>query len=329
MDSADPTTQEPKDEGPSALQVGSATEAPSGPFARLDALIFDLERAIVTVAAIAMVTTVTLDILFRSLKGLSSRPLIDLFSLFGLIAPLPDIPLEQNLTSFGAFLLVSYGFGWGVYRSAHRGEEAAARVAHKAGALSLVGLIALCVVIRYVPSWFVCGGLCLAGGALMARRLWAAGRGAQAASTLAVGVVATWLCRSLPQDYIWSQELSLILLAWLAFVGGSMATYQHKHIEISALSKLVPERLRCWVRPMSLIATGLFSAYVCALLTESAFGPTGSYVSGEVRPATQIPTWIILLAGVFAFGMIAIRSVAYGVTALRDPHNQPEKEALH
>jgi len=306
----------------------SSSEAVS-PLRRLDAMIFELEKVIVTISAVAMVTTVSLDILFRALKGLQSRPLIDLFSLFGLIAPLPDIPLERNLLSFCLFLLFSYGFGWGVYRSAHRGEEGASREAHKAGAFSLALLITVCVVVRYVPSWFVCGSLSAVTGVAVAWLQWGRGLKSHAGLSLAGGVLGAWLCRSLPQDYIWSQELSLILLSWLAFVGGSMATYQHKHIEISALSKLIPASLSPWVRPLSLMATGLFSLYVCALLTESAFGATGSYISGEVRPATQIPTWIILLSGVFAFGMIALRSIGYSVAGLLDPSSLAEKEAVH
>lgn len=299
------------------------------PLRRVDAVIFELEKMIVTVSAIAMVTTVSLDILFRALKGLQSRPLIDLFSLFGLISPLPDIPLEQSLSSFIIFILFSYGFGWGVYRSAHRGEEGAPQAAHKTGALSLVAVIALCVVVRYVPSWLVCGALSVVGGGSAALILWRQGLQQHAGLSLVGGLISAWFCRALPQDYIWSQELSLILLAWLAFVGGSMATYQHKHIEISALSKLIPQSLSPWVRPSSLMATGLFSAYVCALLAESAFGATGSYVSGEVRPATQIPTWIILLSGVFAFGMIALRSIGYSVAAFLNPSSLAEQEDLH
>lgn len=299
------------------------------PLRRIDAVVFEFEKVLVTISAIAMVITVALDILFRALKGLQSRPLIDLFSLFGVIAPLPDIPLEQNFMSFILFLLFGFGFGWGVYVSAHRGSIGVYKEALKAGALSLVTMTMLCMVIRYVPSWFVCGALSVVGGGMIALLQLKNKLPYHAGLSLCGGLISAWFCRSLPQDYIWSQELSLILLAWLAFVGGSMATYQHKHIEISALSKLIPASLSHWIRPLSLLATGLFSAYVCALLTESAFGATGSYVSGEVRPATQIPTWIILLAGVFAFGMIALRSIAYSIAGFLDPHSLADKEDVH
>ena len=307
----------------------STPPEPTSGWRAVDARLFRLEGALVTFAAAAMVATVTLDILFRALKGAQTAPLAQLLTLWGSVGPTPAADLPVSYGAPLTFALLSFGFGWGVYRASHRGEEGASAQAIKVGALTLIGLYAFSVALRNTPSWLMCAGLSLvAGGALVAHAL-KRGEAAQAGGLGLATLVTAGLSTKLPQDYIWSQELSLILLAWLAFVGGSMATYQQKHIEISALAKVIPERLRPWVRPLSLAVTGLVSAYVCALLFESAFGARGSWVSGEVRPATQIPTWVILLAGVVSFGLIALRSLLYSVALFRDPQSLPEKEDLH
>ena len=132
------------------------------------------------------------------------------------------------------------------------------------------------------------------------------------------GLVA-WASLSLPQGYIWSQELSLILLAWVAFLGASMATFQNKHIQISALAGLIPRNLKPYVRPLGLIITSLFCAYITTSLSMSVFGDKGSFMSGEVRPATGIPAWVILFSGVVSFGLITVRSFAYGIWGVLHP----------
>ena len=306
------------------------------PLRRLDALIYAIEQTLVTFAASVMVITVTLDILSRALQGVQSEPSLTLLSLAGLLpSRLPaGVTATSSLLAPALAALSVFGFGWAAAASRLReaaagGEPPAQGAALKAGLIALLTSYVLCVIVYQAPSWAVCAGLSLLGlGAVALSALRAGAHGA--AGGLAVGaLVSAWLASKLPQDYIWSQELSLILLAWVAFVGGSMATYQHKHIEISALAKVIPAKARPWVRPVSLLVTALFSGYVAALMGISAFGPMGSLASGEVRPATGIPSWVILLAGVTSFGMIALRSFAYGVMLFLDPRALPEKEQSH
>jgi len=318
-------------------------ERPPSPLRRLDAGLYAAEQALVTLAAAVMVITVTLDILARALRGAQTEPALSALSLFGL---LPS-QLPAGVTPTGALLppllaaLAAFGFGWGAVASRRRAARGAAgagagegagsdrAAALKAGALSLALTYALCVAVYQAPSWVVCSALALLGLGAAAWGAWREGRPAAAGGLAALALVTAWLASRLPQDYIWSQELSLILLAWVAFLGGSMATYQHKHIEISALGKLVPPRARPLVRPAGLLATALFSGYVALLMGVGAFGPTGSLASGEVRPATGVPSWVILFAGVVSFGLIALRSLAYSLAAFRDPQALPEKENTH
>ena len=84
-------------------------------------------------------------------------------------------------------------------------------------------------------------------------------------------------------------------------------------------AKLIPEAYRARAESTGLILTGLFAGYLMISLFGSVFGPMGSYHSGEVRPSTGIPAWVILFSGVVSFTMITARSFAYGARALNSP----------
>jgi TRAP-type C4-dicarboxylate transport system permease small subunit len=73
----------------------------------------------------------------------------------------------------------------------------------------------------------------------------------------------------------------------------------------------------------------MFSAYIATSLSFSVFGDKGSFTSGEVRPATGIPAWVILFSGVVSFSLITVRSFAYGIWALKHPEEQSEEEKIH
>jgi TRAP-type C4-dicarboxylate transport system permease small subunit len=301
------------------------------PLRTLDRSIYQVEQWIVTIAACLMTLTVSLDILYRALKGQSSFPLGEAFTLFGLLEAegASQSADTLSLSPFVAFIIFSFGLGWTVYLARHRGEEGAQRAGLKWGGVSLVGIYLFCVFVRNAPSSWVCGVLIATMGGAGGFASLRAGRGRLSAITFVSTGLGVWVCRGLPQDYIWSQELSLILLAWVAFLGGSMATYQNKHIQISALAKAIPERYRPWVRPVSLFATALFSAYLATLLSINVFGEKGSFFSGEIRPATQLPAWLILTSAVIAFSLISARGFFYSILTFMNPHDPPQEEALH
>ena len=296
----------------------------------VDSRVYAIESALVTLAALAMVSTVSLDILFRSLKSQQTEPMQSLLTGFGLFsvdqmtqdAPIAIMPVLL-------FVSITFGGGWAIYQSRHRGGDRNNKASIYWGIFVCALSYVFCVLIRVVPSKWVCSGLSI---------LIATGVGFEAyrmRSYLFVifsgvlGLLSAKLCLKLPQDYIWSQELSLILLAWVAFLGASMATYQSKHIEISALAKLIPKRFQKWVRPISLIMTGFFCAYLTVILYESVFGATGSYKMGETRPATGIPAWVILTSGVISFSTMTVRSIAYGIYGLLHANNVKPTEDLH
>ena len=147
---------------------------------------------------------------------------------------------------------------------------------------------------------------------------------------LAVGlaVAGCYACETLPEGYGWSQELSLILLAWVAFLGGSMATRAGRHIQVDALSRAVPRKYQPWTRAIGLLLTTVFCAYLTWLAYHHVFGPLGDYSSGEIRPATRLPAWIIILSALVSFGLMTVRFGAYTADAFANP-KATEQELVH
>ena len=135
-------------------------------------------------------------------------------------------------------------------------------------------------------------------------------------------------CATLKPGYNWAQELSLILLAWMAFLGGSMATRAGRHIQVDALSKLVPPSLRPWSRAIGLTIATLFCAYLTYLAYRHVFGANGDFHGGEIRPSTRLPAWVIILSAVVSFGLMTIRFGAMSVDAFIH-RRMPDQELVH
>ncbi|MEZ4466280.1 MAG: TRAP transporter small permease [bacterium] len=119
-----------------------------------------------------------------------------------------------------------------------------------------------------------------------------------------------------------------MLLAWMAFLGGSMATRMEKHIQVDALSRVIPKALRPWARAIGLLITTLFCGYMAILAYEHVFGAQGDFGSGEIRPATRIPAWTILLAAVVSFMLMTLRFLGKTIDAFLHPQ-VPEQKVSH
>ena len=290
---------------------------------RLDVVVFRCETVLVTVAALIMTSTVCLDIFSRLLRSQQSFEFAWVMSGFGLFSDVSS-NLGSSLMPVVALLVIPLFLGSSAYSAQHRGEDKLKARALKHGLWWTLGVTLSSIFICQAPSRIVCLALSIGvGGALIYKRV---------GSPPLIGVLSallSWGAWQLPQGYIWSQELSLILLAWVAFLGASMATHEHKHIKVSAFAKLIPTSLRGHAEAIGLILTGLFAAYLAVSLFGSVFGARGSFVSGETRPSTGLPAWIILFAGVVAFTTITARSLAYGVHSLLNPQSNISSASSH
>lgn len=301
--------------------------------AAIDAGVFQVERAVVTLSALVMTTTVFLDIVYRAFASDKSKLAEKL------LTPLGWFGVERNEANYGflrdwvspaVLLLVTFFAGWAVYVAGRRREEldrkTSVGIAWGAGFV-LIAYSFVQLLLR-VPSKWVCASILLAGCAWWIFDSARNKHWFNAALAAAIGVLGFLVCRTLPQNYIWSQELSLILLAWMAFVGGSMATRSVKHIQVDALGRVVPKALRPWTRALGMAFAAVFAGYVTALAYEHVFGVKGDYNSGETRPATGMPGWVIIFSVVVSFGVTTLRFAGQAIEATLNPR-VPEQELSH
>ncbi len=300
---------------------------------RIDAAVFRVEKALVTFASLVMTATVTLDIIHRSFESPESQLAQKLMGL-GSIVGLPSGPatyayLRDSVTPI--FLLcLAFAGGSTVYLAAQRrrGRRLSPWGVLAWGILVAVSSWLFVQFILLVPSRWVCFSLLTLGcGAWFWTALCERRKLDMAVSGLIL-VSGFFACGTLPPAYIWSQELSLILLAWVAFLGASMATRAGRHIQVDALSKLLPMRLRPYGRALGLLLTTLFCAYLTALAYAHVFGSTGDFSSGELRPATRLPAWVIIFSAVVSFTLMTCRFAGLTWDAFRTP-TLPEKELVH
>jgi C4-dicarboxylate transporter, DctQ subunit len=301
-----------------------ATAAAQGFAGRVDAFVYRIETTVVTVAAMVMTTTVTLDIVYRAFASPESQLARKLMTVGSWVGFEKTEALYGVLRDRGTpIVLIALAFlaGWAVFGAGRRrdGRPAPAAQGVGWGLATVVGCYGFIQFILNVSSQWVCTTLLLlCSGGYFAVSI----RKKEWDSVVMAGVVAvvgSWACTKLPAQYIWSQELSLMLLAWVSFIGGSMATRMHKHIQVDALGKIVPTALKPWTRALGLLVTTIFCAYMTALAYEHVFGLRGDYASGEIRPATQIPAWTIIFSVLVAFSLMSVRFAAATLDAFRHP----------
>lgn len=293
----------------------------------LDEQIFRVEKSVVSAVALVMTTLVFLDICyraFRSDESVVAQKLLAVAGWFGVEATPARLATLTDWVAPGLLALLAFLAGLTVFLSGQAQRAADDKRPGWVG--GLYGLVSLGLSYGFVrfllaePSWVICLGLVILGaGGYLAVAL----RAKDALSiglALAFGVFGGVAATKVPEGYIWSQELALILLSWMAFLGGSMATRlkpddpQHdNHLTVDAFARVIPAQLRPLTRALGLWATALFCAYFFYLAYAHVFGPKGDYMGGEVRPATGIPAWTILFAAVVAF---AIMSLRFGARAL-------------
>ena len=108
-----------------------------------------------------------------------------------------------------------------------------------------------------------------------------------------------------------------------------MATRASRHIQVDALSKVLPGGAQPWARAIGLLVSTLFCAYLTFLAYEHIFSkPAGDFWTGEIRPATRLPAWIIILSALVSFGLMTLRFAALSIDAFVD-RRLPEREISH
>src|SRR4030043_38509 len=86
----------------------------------------------------------------------------------------------------------------------------------------------------------------------------------------------------------WGDMLVRNLVLWVSFIGAALATKEGKHINIDVVSHWMPPLGKILVEAI----TGLFSSFICALLTFAAL----KFINNEAQMGgvtfLGIPLWI-------------------------------------
>ncbi len=300
----------------------------TGPFAvlrRVDDLVFAVEEAIVITALIAMAVMVFLDVVYRRLSSQDSKVGAILARIFGVEDPGTRALLDETIApTFGLGLGV--GLIWFAFWSAERHEGAPllpfkganlALTAATAGAVALFGWLMLELPSKYLYLLVYAGGVGLWAAPLLRNKPdgWLP---RVAIVALIVTPLFAWLALTyFPEGYTWSQELSLMLLLWIGFLGASVCAHEGRHLRMEAFDKALPVKAARFIHAIGYFGTAAFCAFMMVLGYRYVFDPeVGMRAIGGVSAQMRIPDWISTVAVPIAFGLTMFRFIGAGVSAL-------------
>jgi len=289
---------------------------------RLDGAIYAVERGLITGALLVMTFTYFLQIVHREMHAqLNAFDLMFLRwrgfdpqtaspELVDFVTSVQTPVVLASLTFLMALLAV---------RTRLRSDEALDPKAWSLGRRALVA-VALTVggalvlkLIAWIPARWTCL-LVLGGMVLPAVRgnLRASEHFKLAGSVVGGCAVGAFFVTHVSDDYVWSVELSSVLLMYVGFFGASMATRDGRHIQVDAIrKKLSPVQL-----PLYNAICGAVTVAFCVLLLVLAI----QYVAGQLHhggklQATGLPEVAVSLPIAVSLCLMVVR---FGSRAMAD-----------
>lgn len=101
----------------------------------------------------------------------------------------------------------------------------------------------------------------------------------------------------------WADIFLRHLVLWVGFLGASLATLEGRHINVDALSRIIPPRPRRLVE----MVINLFSCGICVLLAEAAVDFVRLEYGDHINLFLSVQTWIAELIMPAALAIIAFR----------------------
>ena len=108
----------------------------------------------------------------------------------------------------------------------------------------------------------------------------------------------------------WAEELTLYLMVWIVFVGGSVVVRTRGHIAVDVLPLLLSPRAN---RLLAVAVTGVGVLFLAALFYYSGQHTLRVRSSGQLMPAMLAPMWLAYLAmpvGSFLMGVRMTQTLA-------------------
>jgi TRAP-type C4-dicarboxylate transport system permease small subunit len=138
-----------------------------------------------------------------------------------------------------------------------------------------------------------------------------------AAGTAALAAAATLFVRLVPSGLVWSQQMALCFMLWVALAGASLGARERAHIAFELAGQIWPLR---WRRPVERLARALAAAFTLFLALLAAAHAREHYLewrasggSAGLFEAFRVPRWLVFGFLPLPLTMTAIRFLVYGL----------------
>jgi len=135
---------------------------------------------------------------------------------------------------------------------------------------------------------------------------------------LSIAVKAVlWL---VPNGIVWGPVVSLCAMLWVGFLGGSIATYEKRHLALEMGDKIWPGSILPYVRALAMLVTAAFCGFLLALsvvsLLDHYAGWQVNHMAGNLMP-TEVPKWVVFLIFPYTFAVMMLRFIGAAFGALK------------
>lgn len=86
----------------------------------------------------------------------------------------------------------------------------------------------------------------------------------------------------------WIQELSLLLMVWVGFIGIATGLQDNSHIQINLFVNLLPDKAKLWITKIHRVVTILFGLFMVIQGGQFAYDMRTSYISGLNIPSAVL-----------------------------------------
>lgn len=135
-----------------------------------------------------------------------------------------------------------------------------------------------------------------------------------------------------PTGIAGAQRFALGFMVWAGFVGASIATKKKRHIALDAVKKKLDARVYPWFSAIGSLVTALFAftfTYLAYTKLRDEVVEWMEIPNVGVFESLPIPVWLVTLAIPVTFGLIGLRFAAYGLgDLLYGPSLLVEKDEL-
>lgn len=289
----------------------------------LDYVAYSIERGVVVVAMLTMVTVEFVYILYENVN--TQRLVLQNWSsgTQGAGFPIGLLLLVAFIGLLMAAIVQNTALGKlsdGSPRPA--GHRAAATLVLLGG---VIGLSALSILVGLERSWVFYVVVVLLVGAGVVGDFWQRGK-RQVAGWLVLGwAAALYAAANAPSGYSWADDYALFLLMWMGFLGGSMATRQRMHIRLDVARKFCPRGGLHIFNAVSDLIAASFTGVLVYLSYLYLFKPGIGRYYAYTAPG-ELPDWLLVGAIPMSLLLIMTRFAGRAVVEIAMGPKPPEGE---